>query len=263
MKDRETGPEGEAQQTIASRRKTKRKQVTGSERRAAWCGLLAGLLMIIGGITGIIWGMAGDGELLAAEMLRNAPSEKTGLPETEYSGVGRMIAGFLTGREAVFQYVWTDQSGEARPAFHAREAAHMEDCRKLIALDRTVCLAALGAAILLTAIGLAGGSPGPKRCAFGRGMLRSLRILGVLALLIGGWALADFDGFFRTFHRIAFTNDLWLMNPRTDLLIRLMPLSFFTGLGLRGVGLFVPIVLMTEIAARLLCRAGRAGAQPD
>ena len=29
------------------------------------------------------------------------------------------------------------------------------------------------------------------------------------------------------FHQIAFTNDLWLLNPATDLLAALMPIEFF------------------------------------
>lgn len=37
----------------------------------------------------------------------------------------------------------------------------------------------------------------------------------------------DFDTAFRKFHEIFFTNDLWLLDPRTDRLIQLMPLQFF------------------------------------
>ena len=32
---------------------------------------------------------------------------------------------------------------------------------------------------------------------------------------------------FILFHKLVFTNDLWLLDPRTDLLIRLMPIEFF------------------------------------
>ena len=46
-------------------------------------------------------------------------------------------------------------------------------------------------------------------------------------VLAAAWACADFDSLFVLFHRLAFTNNLWLLNPATDLLIRLMPLSFF------------------------------------
>lgn len=40
-------------------------------------------------------------------------------------------------------------------------------------------------------------------------------------------AMVDFSGVFVLFHRLSFSNDLWMMDPRTDLLIRLMPLDFF------------------------------------
>lgn len=48
----------------------------------------------------------------------------------------------------------------------------------------------------------------------------------VLAALMV-WGAVDFDSLFILFHRLAFTNDLWLLNPETDLLIRLMPTDFF------------------------------------
>ena len=47
------------------------------------------------------------------------------------------------------------------------------------------------------------------------------------------WAAIDFDSFFTAFHRLTFTNDGWLLDPRTDLLIRLMPADFFMALGAR------------------------------
>ena len=40
-------------------------------------------------------------------------------------------------------------------------------------------------------------------------------------------AAIDFNSLFILFHKVAFTNDLWLLNPQTDLLIRLMPIEFF------------------------------------
>lgn len=47
-------------------------------------------------------------------------------------------------------------------------------------------------------------------------------LLGLVALYF-----IDFDWAFRKFHEIFFTNDLWLLDPRTDRLIQLMPLKFF------------------------------------
>ena len=51
--------------------------------------------------------------------------------------------------------------------------------------------------------------------------------LGVFAL----WAAMDFDAAFVFFHEMLFTNDLWLLNPATDLLIRICPSSMFMAMG--------------------------------
>ena len=53
--------------------------------------------------------------------------------------------------------------------------------------------------------------------------------LAVLAALTAAavWAAVDFDSLFILFHKLSFTNDLWLLDPQTDLLIRLMPTEFF------------------------------------
>ena len=48
------------------------------------------------------------------------------------------------------------------------------------------------------------------------------------------WAAVDFEGLFVTFHRVAFPQGGWVLDPRTDLLIRLMPVSFFIRLGIIG-----------------------------
>ena len=53
-----------------------------------------------------------------------------------------------------------------------------------------------------------------------------IAILAVVTLIIIA-ACIDFGSLFILFHKVAFTNDLWLLDPRTDLLIRLMPIEFF------------------------------------
>lgn len=197
---------------------------------------LAGFLLvwavILFALAAAVYGTAGDGDLLAREMRRHAPPETTGLPETEYTGVGRMTAGYLTGREETFQYVFSDAEGRRFVCFQPHEAAHMADCRGLIGLAGRLRWITGTAALLLTAAGIFLRRRGP----FAGGMLAGL--CGAAAVFTGitVWALADFDGLFVTFHRLAFTNDGWLLDPRTDLLIRLMPVNFFITLGTRILG---------------------------
>ena len=65
--------------------------------------------------------------------------------------------------------------------------------------------------------------------------------------------LSGFDGFFTSFHRIAFTNDGWLLDSRTDLLIRLMPTDFFMSLG-AGLLLWVAAASVAAGAAAWIIR---------
>ncbi len=198
-------------------------------------GIIAAVFWLVFGITGVIRWTAGDGGLMAEEMLKTAPPETTGLPGNDYPGVCAMTAEYLTGRRETFQYVTaqgTDGTACMRAeVFQDHEAAHMEDVRGLIRLDLWVCIGSGTLAVLATAAGFLR-RDGRKR--FLRGMMQGILGTAGIALLLGAWALLDFDGLFVTFHRVAFRNDGWLLNPKTDLLIRLMPVTFFIRLGVRG-----------------------------
>ena len=112
----------------------------------------------------------------------------------------------------------------------------MADCRNLIGLAGTLRWINGGLALLLAAAGVLL----RKRKAFSGGMFTGLGAAALVFSGIAAWALADFDGLFVTFHRVAFTNEGWLLDPRTDLLIRLMPLNFFITL---GTGILVRILI--------------------
>ena len=128
------------------------------------------------------------------------------------------------------EIVPVEVSGEVRPAFNMKEMAHMEDCFRLFELLRKVRRRLIPWAILLAV--------GGAYLLQDRKKARLAAWLSPLVLLIplgafGIWAAADFDGAFIFFHRLLFSNDLWLLNPRTDLLIRICPESMFMGMGLR------------------------------
>ncbi|MCQ2457816.1 MAG: DUF1461 domain-containing protein [Clostridia bacterium] len=156
-----------------------------------------------------------------------APEAETGLPDAEYPGVCGVICGYLTGKTDTFQYAFTDDAGVERLCFNSTEQLHMEDCRGLIALDGTLCLICVSAGLGLSLMCLR------------RKTLRAWRfgllfpLLPVAAAVI--WAAIDFTGLFFLFHRLAFTNELWLLDWRTCLLIRLMPEELFIFYGIAGV----------------------------
>ena len=188
--------------------------------------LLAGLLAAVSAalllLSGLIW-MAGasSGGMLTL-MRRYAPSEVTGLADEAYEPVCEMITVYLTGGLSDFQYELTNPDGTTVSCFNQREQAHMADCRALFRLDRGVCLVCAG--LLLCSMALWRFC---RRKSFRQGLAWGVGVvlLPVLALLV--WGCLDFNSLFITFHRVAFTNDLWLMDWQTDLIIRLMPVEFF------------------------------------
>lgn len=162
-----------------------------------------------------------SGTVMLRLMERYAPPQVSQLPAAEYSAMAEMITAYLRGERESFQHVYTVDGAEY-VAFHDYEQQHMADCLTLFRLCRTVMFGGLAVSAALLALLTALGDGRSFR------WLR-LGLLGVLAAVtaVAVMAVVDFDSLFILFHKIAFTNDLWLLNPRTDLLIRLMPTGFF------------------------------------
>jgi len=60
-----------------------------------------------------------------------------------------------------------------------------------------------------------------------RSFVRVSLFIAILGSALAIWAVVDFHSLFTLFHHMFFTNDLWLLNPKQDLLLQLMPTSFF------------------------------------
>lgn len=131
---------------------------------------------------------------------------------------------FLKGKRDDL-HVPTIVNGQPREFFSEREIAHMEDVQGLflaaIAIRRG-CLAFLAAAVAVLVLVRADIRRLLPRmiCA---GTVLFFTVLAVLAGIIS----TDFSRYFIVFHHIFFNNDLWMLDPRTDLLINIVPEPFF------------------------------------
>ena len=185
------------------------------------CGILCALCLLTALLAGLVWTAGTYAPLMTSAMRHVAPPEKTYLPAEHYEGVCEMLTGYLRGELPEFQYTWVGENGSTYLAFQEHEQRHMEDCRALFRLARNILrYAGLAGGVLLVLCVLCG------RTAWkALHWTTALVLLAVTALAV--WAAVDFNGLFIQFHRVAFTNDLWLLNPNTDLLIRLMPTQLF------------------------------------
>lgn len=120
--------------------------------------------------------------------------------------------------------------GEQQPAFNEKELIHMEDCRRLFVMLRTVLTgtAVLGAGFLASGVYLLRDRKKIRLAAW-----IAPPLIVVPLGLFAAWAVTDFNAAFNFFHEILFTNDLWLLDARTDLLIRICPASMFMSMGVK------------------------------
>ena len=63
---------------------------------------------------------------------------------------------------------------------------------------------------------------------------------------------SDFDKYFIKFHEIFFNNDLWMLNPETDKLIRLVPIGFFIDTALYVTLIFAILLIITIAISYLI-----------
>ena len=122
-------------------------------------------------------------------------------------------------------HVFTTMGGEYREFFNEREIAHMEDVRGLFLAAiqiRRVCVGLIALCLVFLAA---------ARANFLKVLPRALCLgMGAVFLMgagLGALIASDFNRYFVIFHHIFFNNDLWILDPATDMLINIVPEPFF------------------------------------
>lgn len=185
---------------------------------------LFSLAVVFGLLCAITYSIAGSSGYMAQKFSVHADPGVTGLDPAEYPGLAQTITAYLTGHADAMQATLAIH-GEPREAFTQKELTHMRDVRGLLSLCLKVILACGLSALLC--LGLAAVRFPDLRASLARIFLRVGPAVLILAGLLAAWVAIDFDSLFRLFHHLLFTNDLWLLDPRTDLLLQLMPTAFF------------------------------------
>lgn len=148
---------------------------------------------------------------------------------------GKSEAEVRSASEDLVKYLKNGDDALMEKHFNARECAHMKDVYALFKLGRILRVAALG--IVLVAFFF-------KRLSK-QTFLFGLYVWDAVILVLGALITMNFSRAFILFHKLFFTNDLWLLNPKTDWMIRLLPESFFAGIALRtAISFLVGLILI-------------------
>lgn len=157
--------------------------------------------------------------------------EDVGISREEQQLINEDLAAYLRGERDSLQRPVTLRGEKVACAFNERELAHMQDVRNLFEAGFALRRILTVAAILFLAMALWGG-----RCRLGRSAALSA---GLFALLGAGVAALvrclGFSRLFILFHGWVFDNDLWLLDPATDAMIRMLPEAFFRSIAAQGV----------------------------
>ena len=149
-----------------------------------------------------------------------------GLSPDAQSRVNAVLADYLAGRRQDIDIEET-LLGVPQQVFNADEKTHMTDVCHLFVLERTVRTSCLAAGCILLLVSACFARKTLHRSAvyaLKAFLLTLLALATALALL---WTMNGFERLFILFHKLLFTNDLWLMDPRTDAMIRMFPAEFF------------------------------------
>lgn len=172
------------------------------------------LLLFLAALLTVVETSGTSAELYRELQLANGLPDGAGLTLAEMTAVDDQLANYLSG----------DGNALDAAPFNETEKLHMADVFRLFGLLRTVRNVLLGASVALLAAGL--WLSRGKGALFGS--LAGLALLILPLCVLGIWAAIDFTHAFESFHRALFSNDLWQLNPETDLLIRLLPERFFS-----------------------------------
>ena len=150
---------------------------------------------------------------------------RTGLPRDEISRAGRELREYFNNKQSTI-HILVQEDGQEVALFNDRETAHLHDVKHLFRL--TFAVQELGVAYLFTyVVGVfVWAREGSLRRLATQVLAGSLVAMVAIAGL-GAVALAGFDRAFEQFHLIAFSNDLWQLDPRTDHLIQMFPEGFW------------------------------------
>jgi len=151
-------------------------------------------------------------------------TEVVGTDSKELSEISAGIIAYLRNRTDSLD-MKAVIGGESVEVFGEREKLHMVDVKKLFMAGfylRNVFLAfvVLGLFILYAIDGRK--IKKPAKAIFASGLTVVLAAIA-FAVMVS----TDFQKYFIGFHNVFFTNDLWILNPETDVLIQMLPLEFF------------------------------------
>ena len=175
---------------------------------------------------------------------RNQISQNTGIKIDQLNQVSDQIKDYFRDDQVKLEVLLQQPGKEVLNLFNQKEIDHMVDVKNLI--KTTILFERAGLILLIIFFvfylfreGYISFYKNLKRI-----MLVSFLIWSILLFLIVFGMIVDFNYTFTLFHKIMFTNDLWILDPNSDFLIMIYPQRFFLEISAAIIILFILINLI-------------------
>ena len=219
-----------------------------------WICAFAGFLFLTAVLLQVIDSCCFSHSFYVKEYAKNHTAETIGMSEETLMETTQELLDYLKDKRDDL-VVYGEVNGQKREIFDAREKRHMVDVKNLYRNAMNVKWAAVAvsaALIAFCAVRKKGSFYELLRDSFKFGGL----LLAMFVIFILIWAIADFNGFWISFHYLLFDNELFFLDPNTEILINMVPETFFFDLVTRIILVFFAI--MTVCAGGLLVYGKKA-----
>lgn len=178
----------------------------------------------------------------------NGVVEATKIQLDELVNITEEIQDYLLGNREDFAITGV-VDGKAQQIFNEREIIHMEDVQELFKgaiVLRNIC------GTMIVVIGLYLWKK-DKRVLF-----RSMKFSAIgfvsIGIILAILLISDFDGYFNIFHEIFFSNDYWILDPESSILINMVNLNFFINIVARILGFSCIIMFSIGIVGTVMLK---------
>ena len=148
-------------------------------------------------------------------------ASKTNIEKQELLSISQQIRSYFNNNQNYLN-IETFIDGIKQPLFNDREISHMLDVKKLVKTTYSTQLITGFFLALMFAIDFIFRKKTLKRNLFWGSIIT---VAGII--LVGIGVLFSFDQIFILFHQLSFTNDLWILDPSKDYLIKIFNPEFF------------------------------------
>lgn len=222
-------------------------------RNNFWIGMITEILFIVSLLILSFWiAIYGDQRyrFYEKEYEKYQVDRHLNMEMDDVMDVTEYMMDYLIGKESALS-IEVDVDGKYQDFFNEQDRLHMADVKKLflrgVKLGRFLTIIVILCWIYLF-----------KKKGFTlREKFRSYGCaLGVFLVIVLFLAIAfyvDFTKCFTIFHHIFFSNDLWLFDPATDYMIRMLPEGFFADMCIRIVCTFLGILCGYGILLSIGC----------